>query len=194
MHLLHFVRYLKCILDSNAIILSVTGPYAGESERDIFKRKRREIETTGYTFWHHQSRTAKPRDVQTFCKIHESQETPIYFVLITASSGGSGGDTKKSNQARYFKSAVDGSYNEIPEGIYVETGRLPYALVIKELKITQGLIDLWDYSNWKEGPIKTSLGASTLCAVKKPSQGMKSRIRKVVACAEIVYPYSVWLK
>jgi len=185
---------LKEVLDSNAIILSIAGPYAGESEGDIYVRKRKEIEKVGYTFWHHQSRTAKPEDIQTFCGRHDNQDTTIYFVLIASSSGGSGGDTKQSDQAKTFTSDQNGSYTNIPEGIYVEKGRLPYAIVIKSLKLAHGSIDLWEYSSWKEEPIKTALGASTLCAIKKPSQGMISRIRNVVAYAEIIKPYAVWLK
>ena len=184
---------LEDVLNAKNIILSVTGPYAGESERDIYARKKYEINKVGYTFWHHQSNIGNPADVQEFCSAVD-HGLPIFFILISSSSGGGGGDTKKSDQAKFYSTKAVGSKKRIPEDIYVEAGGRPYALVIKNLELAQGQIDLWKYSRLNGEPIKTSRGASTLCAIKEPSEGMKSRFRNVVAFAEIVKPYSIWLK
>jgi hypothetical protein len=181
------------------VVLSVTGPYAGEGEDDIYARKVREIDTCGFTFWHHQSYQAKPDLVQRTGAQAEAEGQKLYLVIMRTGSNSAGVDTKKSNRATSYRGANYGPYEKMPEGIYVEVGRSPYALVLKGFTIMNEEIDLWDYSSYEDPgrAIVTRQGGSTVCAVKSFSghnpEKMKSHVRKVVACAELISPYSVWL-
>lgn len=181
------------------VVLSVTGPYAGEGEDDIYERKAREINACGFTFWHHQSYQAKPELVQRIGTQAEAKGQRLYLLIMRTGSNGSGANTKKSSQATCYRDAQHGPYKPIPDGIYVEVGRSPYALVIKDFTVIREEIDLWDYSSYEspDGPVVTRQGGSTVCAISKYSghrpEKMKSHVRKVVTCAEIIKPYSVWL-
>ncbi len=42
---------INSLLEENYLILSVVGSHAGESEKEIFDRKRREIAEVGKSFW-----------------------------------------------------------------------------------------------------------------------------------------------
>jgi len=177
-------------------IISVMGPYAGESENSIFNRKMNEIEENNYTFWHHQSNQAKPDMVQELGK--EAKGSTIKLILTSTGSRGSGGDTKKHPQARQYSTQKKGPYIPIPEPIYVETGTRPWALVINNLELVYDRINLWDYSDFfSKGAIRTRQGGSTVCAIKQSSRDdskkMKSNIRDIVATADVIEPYSVWL-
>jgi hypothetical protein len=185
-------------LDAKYLIISVMGPYAGEREQAIFKRKIGEIEENGFTFWHHQSNKANPKNVQRLGTNAKSENELIYFILIKTGSRTSGQDTKKSNQATKFSTRKKGPYKPIPSTIYVETGFRRYALVIRDLRLASGELNLWDYSDYfTKGPVLSGRGASTLCTIKKSSRDsekkMKSNIREIVAIAEVIEPYSVWL-
>jgi len=159
----------------------------------------KEIENCGFTFWHHQSYQAKPDLVQRIGFQAESERQRLYLVIISTGVHGSGLDTKKSKRATRYRTINRGDYEPIPPGIYVETGKRPYALVIKDFSIIDEEIDLWDYSNFDnpKRAIVIRQGGSTVCAISRFSgnnlERMKSHVRKVVACAEFVSPYSVWL-
>lgn len=183
---------------SNYSILSVMGPYAGESINSIFNRKIQEIQNTGFTFWHHQSYQAKPEMVQKIGNQAQNEDQTVSFILLSSGLRGSGQDTKKSPMATKYSLNKKGVSQKIPESIYVEIGRRPYALVIKDLKLVKGKINLWDYSDYfTRGPIITKQGGSTICAVGISSRShenkMKSNIRNMVAQATLVEPYAVWL-
>ena len=177
-------------------IISVMGPYAGENEDSIFKRKKREIEENGYTFWHHQSNQAKPNMVQVLGKA--AKGSTIKLILTSTASRRSGGDTKKHPQAKQYSPNENGPYEPIPAPIYVETGTRPWALVINDLQLVSGRINLLDYSDFfSKGAVRTRIGGSTVCALKQSSRDdpkrMKSNIRDIVATAYLVEPFSVWL-
>jgi hypothetical protein len=181
------------------VVFSVTGPYAGEGEDDIYMRKMREIGACGYTLWHHQSYQAKPELVQRMGSQAEAEGQRLFLVIMRTGSHGGGIDTMKSNRATGYRVAEYGPYASIPDDIYVEVGRSPYALVIKDFTIMREEIDPWGYSSYEnpDSPVVTRQGGSTVCTISKYSghspEKMKSHIRKVVACAEIMKPYSVWL-
>ena len=177
-------------------IISVMGPYAGESEDSIYERKINEIEENGYTFWHHQSNQAKPDMVQELGKA--AKGSSIQLILTSTGSRGSGEDTKKHPQAKRYSTNKDGPYKPIPEPIYVETGRKPWALVINNLELVDDRINLWDYSDFfSKGAVRTRQGGSTVCAIKQSSRDdpkkMKSNIRDIVAITDVIEPFSVWL-
>ena len=76
------------------------GPYAGESEDSIFKRKIKEIEENGYTFWHHQSYQAKPSMVQELG--NAAKGSMIKLIFTCTGSRRRGEDTKKHPQAKRY--------------------------------------------------------------------------------------------
>ncbi len=196
-------RLLEKACNAKYVVISIMGPYGDEEESDIFIRKTREIQDCKYTFWHHQSRNATPEMVQELGAMAEQENESVYFVLLKGAGGKSGDNTKKTTQATHYKSCPDGRLFGIPsagEGIYVELGTKPYALKIRELVEAEGEIDLWAYSKFdQQGSALVSVqGGSTMCAVKvatkaKDDKKMKSRFREIVAVAELVSPYSVWL-
>ena len=167
---------IDSVLRLEYLVISVTGPYAGESEEDILERKRREIEACGFTFWHHQSNKAKPDAVQTLGAKAKSKGEPLYFLLIESSSKRGGLDTKKSPQAKEY-AEENGHFTPIPQGIYVEIGKKPYALKLKSLTTGIGSIDRWDYSFLDGSPLRILQGGSTLC-VKKGQPKLSYRMIK----------------
>ena len=177
-------------------VISVMGPYAGESENSIYVRKMKEINENGYTFWHHQSYQAKPNMVQALGK--SADGSPIQLLLTSTGSRKRGVMTKKHPQANRYSITKNGRLSPIPDPIYVETGTRPWALVIKNIRLVNKPIDLWDYSDFfSQGAVISKQGGSTICATKQSSREdpkkMKSNIRDLVAIADVVKPFSVWL-
>ena len=188
---------IDSVLRLEYLVISVAGPYAGEPEKDILPRKRREIEACGFTFWHHQSYKAKPDAVQTLGAKAKSEGEPLYFLLIESSSNRGGLDTKKSPQAKEYAESENGHFTPIPQGIYVEIGKKPYALKLKSLTTGIGSIDLCDYSFLDGSPLRILQGGSTLCVKKeqpKSSCKMISHRRGLIVYAEVPSPFSVWLR
>ncbi len=196
-------RLLEKALNAKYVVISVMGPYAKENEHKILIRKIREIHDCKYTFWHHQSRNATPEMVQELGAMAERENEAVYFVLIKGAKGRSGVDTNETSYATHYKVSPDGRLFAIPsagEGMKVGLGTKPYALKIRKLVKAEGEIDLWEYSKFDErGSALVSVqGGSTMCAAKvatkaKDDKKMKSRFREIVAVAELVSPYSVWL-
>jgi len=102
-------------------------------------------------------------------------------------------------------SADKQGWSEFPKGISPVTGKIDgnaYALVFNELKLVDGVIDLWDYVDCfnQVKSLEIMRGASTLCAIRKniskiPSQKkIKSRFRRILAVGKLCSPYGVWLK
>jgi hypothetical protein len=182
--------------NGNYFVISVMGPYAGESEKSIFIRKMKEIEANGYTLWHHQSYQAKPNMVQELGK--SAKGSPIKLILTSTGSRKRGEDTKKHTQAKRYSVEKGGTLSPIPAPIYVEIGTRPWALVIKNLELVNQRINLWDYSDYfTKGAFISKQGGSTICAIKQSSREdpkkMKSNVRDIVAIADVIEPFSVWL-
>ena len=179
------------------IIISVVGTHAGESLQRIFKRKKKEIEKAGYTYWLYKSHSAKPNTVQKLAKFGKNN-LDCYFISASARSGSR--PTKEQGISKYF--SVDGNqWQKIPRDILVTgSSKSAFALVLKEVNLVQRNIDLWNYSSFNDSdnPIRIRLGDSTLTAVKKSSamhpDKMGSHIRKVIAVGRLISPFSVWLK
>lgn len=196
-------RLLKKACNAKYVVICVNGPYGHETETKILTRKTREIQDCKYTFWHHQSRNATPEMVQELGAMAERENEVVYFVLLKGAGGRPGEDTKKTTPATHYRVNPDGRLFGLPragEGIYVELGTKPYALKIRKLVEAEGEIDLWAYSKFdQQGSALVSVqGGSTMCAAKvatkaKDDTKMKSRFREIVAVAELVSPYSVWL-
>ena len=190
--------------EAKYVVISVIGPHAGENEEEIFNRKIADIEISGRTFWLIKSYKAKPDMVQTICSQSNKEGENVPCIFIEPSSIGGSIPTKTSNSAKLFSSDKL-RWSEFPKGISPVTGKIDgnaYALVFNELKLEDGAIDLWDYTDFFN-PSKSLIimqGASTLCAIRKnmskiPSQEkIKSRFRRIIAVGKLCSPFGVWLK
>lgn len=194
------VPELNSILMKKYILLSVVGFHAGESGAEIFARKKREIVDAGKSFWLIKSFKAKTEDIQKFCKCALSEGEEVFCLFLEASQKGGAQPTKTSSLASQF-SSDNIHWSEIPKEIRV-TGKIDKnttALVLESLETNnkKGIkVDLWNYSDFldKSSPVRFMQGASTICAIKKYNEGMKSRYREVVAFGKLTEPFAVWLK
>jgi len=173
--------------------------HVGESEEEIFLRKKDEIKVAGKSFWLIKSFKAKTEQIQSICKTASAEDKGVYCIFVQASQSGGAQPTKTNSVASQF-SSDSVNWKNIPDGIKV-TGKLDKnstALVLESLEIIDDNIpfDLWKYSDFSNDfqPIKMMQGASTVCCIKKDSNGMKSRHRKVIAVGKLNAPFAVWLK
>jgi len=184
------------------ILISVVGPHAGETEKEIFERKIKEVEKTGRSYWLHKSYKAKPEIVsllgQLACK---NGATPL-CLFIEASSSNGAQETKIAEAAKEF--SVDKvKWETMSENIKV-TGSIngSYALILDRLQFIKEnrTIDLWDYSSFEhpDQAVKIVQGGSTVCVVKNSSHHdknkMKSHVRRILAVGSLVSPFEVWLR
>lgn len=179
----------------NDTLISVVGTHAGETLKQIFKRKRKEIEKAGFTFWLYKSHSAKPKTIQKLAK--NNKETLCFFVKASSRTGAR--PTKDKELSTHF--SVDGvRWQKIPKNILVTgSSKSAFALVLKDIKLVKNSIDLWHYSDFnnQKEPVKIRLGDSTLLITQKDSSKhpnkMKSHIREVVAIAKLKAPFCVQL-
>jgi len=181
------------------LLFSVIGPHAGESETEIFDRKKREIIDEGKSFWLVKSFKAKTEDIQNFCRLASEDGEDIFCIFLEASQKGGAQPTKTSSVASQF-SSDNIHWADISKGIRV-TGKIDKkttALVLESLEINDERkeVDLWNYSNLLNDlePIKFIQGASTICAIEKYNEGMNSRNRKIIAFGRLAKPFAVWLR
>ena len=191
---------INSLLEGKYLILSVVGSHAGESEKEIFSRKRREIADIGESFWLINSFKARTEIIQKFCRTALSDNKEVYCVFLEASQRGGAKPTKFKSPASEFSSDKV-NWSNIPKKIKV-TGRInrnTTALILTTLEFNKNKnvkFDLWNYSSFLNisAPIKFMQGASTVCAVRKYNEGMKSRFRRVVAFGKLKNPFAVWLR
>ncbi len=167
------------VLESKYVVLRIIGEHAGESEIDVFLRKRKEIHEAGKSFWLIKSNKAKTENIQEISKKAEKEGEKVYVLFIHAATNGGARPTKKEDIAHHY-SSDNNNWSIIENGIKV-TGKIDRsstALVLKNLEVFNKedvIIDLWNYSDFFDSlsRIKTGLGSSTVCAVKKYCEGMK---------------------
>jgi hypothetical protein len=173
-------------------ILSIIGWHAGESPNTIINRKRADIQKAKITIWLYQSQLASVQDVQRFGNSHPN--TTVFFLE------GSAYPATTAQSARDMSSNRS-NWVPLPQGISDVTGKLPSGgLVIGTLSsaLSDHEIDLWDYFEHSTSkPLRFRQGASTACVIVSqngPVQGMRSRIRKVVAIGQLAPPHAVYLR
>jgi len=194
---------MENFLKQQYVVISIMGSHAGESEEEIFERKRREIKNTGKSFWLYKSYSAKPDIVQDLCEeaLKEERNTPICIFIQTSSKNGAR-PTIQADRMQEF-SIDQKSWKKIPAGIVVTgSSRNAFIMVFNELELVgdNQYLDLWDYSLFKSPgkAVKMILGASTACCLKKSSKKdsnkMKSNIRKIIAIGKLTYPFASWTR
>src|SRR3989344_4938667 len=113
---------INSISKKKYLLFSVIGSQAGESEQEIFNRKKREILNADKSFWLIKSFKSKTEDIQNFCRL--------------ASQKG-GAQPTKTNSVAYQFSSNNIHWSDIPKGIRV-TGKIDKkttALVLESLEI-----------------------------------------------------------
>ncbi|RLC35607.1 hypothetical protein DRH14_00500 [Candidatus Shapirobacteria bacterium] len=186
------------ILNNKFLILSIVGTHAEENLSNIFNRKINEINNTSYTFWLIKSFRAKTEQIQQMAQSSLNTSQKIYCFFISPSQKNGAQPTKIVSLAQQF-SNDNINWLKIPKQIKV-TGKIDNhttGLVFDKISLTKNTqIDLWQYSNFfdQSKPIKMSQGASTVCAIKKYNQGMKSRYRQILAIGRLKHPYAVFLR
>jgi len=173
------------------------GDHAGEGANAIFRRKKKDIEHTGKTFWLIHSTKAKPVQVQAMC-----QGALAYAIFVEPATLGGARPTSESDAAREF-SHDKGKWHCLPKSLTPVTGKLDAAataLVFDKISTdVSGNLDLWEYGEFPaQRPIRFILGCSTTCALRMDTKShpdrMKSRERRIVAVARLAAPYCVWVR
>lgn len=193
---------MKGFLKQKYVVISIMGPHAGESEEEIFERKRREIEDTGKSFWLHKSYNAKPDVVQDISKEALKKSNTPLCIFIQASSKKGAQPTKQADRMREF-SVDKKNWKKIPSGILVTgSSKNSFIMVFNKLDLIERkeFLNLWNYSLFGTPgkAVKMALGASTVCSLKESSEDdqnkMKSNLRKVVAVGELTHPFAAWVR
>jgi hypothetical protein len=171
-------------------ILSVIGWHAKESVEEIVERKCNDIKRIGHTFWFFQSWKAPIPYIQRF-----GQGFPKPIVIFLKG----GAYPTSANSEASEMSQDKKSWGPLPTGIGKVTGKIPGGgLVIGDLLAVQEEIDLWYFLDHTDlQPLRFQRGASTACAVpckSEPTEGMKSRHRKIVAVGHLIPPYGLFLR
>ncbi|MBK7982549.1 MAG: hypothetical protein IPK09_02830 [Candidatus Competibacteraceae bacterium] len=182
-------------MQNSKCIISVIGSHAGEGINNILDRKKADIQKIGKTFWIVKSSTISPSEVQGICNA-----TPIYTLFIGPASKGGAKDTKNETVAKSYSEDYR-IWHPLPEHLTPVTGKLDSqttALVFDRIETGfDEMINLWDYSEQDDQPLKLSLGRSTTHAIQKDPKNhpdrMKSPHRKLIAIARLVKPYAVWV-
>jgi len=183
------------------VIFSVIGAHAGESRQEIFRRKIKDINRVGHTFWLFKSNQAKPNIVQCFCKRAKKKDRNVFCVFIEPSTPSGAKPTKINTLAESY-SVDNKKWSILPKGLSSVTGKIgkgAYALIFDSLRRVNGEVNLWEYADFlTEKTIKIRLGNSTLCAVRKntaeETDKIKSPNRRIIAMGKLHEPYCVWLK
>ncbi len=198
------MKSLLDILKSERLVISVMGPHAGETEKEIFDRKIGDIERTGKTFWLNRSQKARPVIIQRLCNEAKKEGNDCYCVFIEPSSKGGALPATSQEFAKTF--SKDGSiWYSFPSGIGPVTGKIgsgAQALVFDHLELAKAtsFINLWDYADFTNEnlPLKIILGVSTLCAIKKDMHNHKDKMisnrRRIIAVGRICDPSCVYLR
>lgn len=193
---------MKDFLKQKYVVISVMGPHAGESEEEIFKRKKREIGDTGNSFWLHKSYNAKPDVVQDLSKEALKKSNNPLCIFIQASSKKGAQPTKEAERMSEF-SVDKKNWKRIPSGILVTgSSKNSFIMIFNKLDIIKRkeFLNLWNYSLFGASgkAVKMALGASTVCCFKESSKDaqnkMKSNLRKVVAVGELTHPFAAWVR
>ena len=178
------------------VFISVMGPHAQESEKEIFDRKALDIDKSGESFW-------VSRINQKFieeCNDKLKGKTGYLILVESSNDGKSAANTKGSKAATHY-SKDKMNWNKIDTKISPVTGNLgngATAYYYDGIEMYQEQIDLDYYSEeGKSEAIRFILGKSNVFAKKnktKQKGGMKSSVRKIVAVLRLKAPYVVWVK
>lgn len=186
-------------LQAKYVVLSVSGPHAGEELDGIVTRKLQDIRDSGRTFWRINSYVAQPDKVQQLAR----KAPHVYALFITPARPSRTKPAGNEDTASQY-SPDNRRWQPIPAGIGPVTGKLAGAcgLIMDRLERVQQAqqIDLWEYADAddSEEPVEFGQGRAAVCAVKRESgaslNGLESRFRRLIAVGRLVAPFGVWLR
>lgn len=178
------------------VFISVMGPHARESEKDIIDRKVLDIDKSGESFWVSRINERFIEDCTRKLKGKAG-----YLILVESSNDGESATNTKGSKAATHYSKDRVNWSKIDTKISPVTGNLgngATAYYYDGIEMCQEQIDLDYYSEeGKSEAIKFILGKSNVFAKKnktKQTGGMKSSVRKIVAVLRLKAPYVVWVK
>lgn len=180
-------------------VISVLGVHAGEGVDSIFSRKLMDIEHVGRTYWLIHARQARVQMVQELGQSVNRDSVKCYF--IEGSSKKAARPTTTEDAARKFsQNGID--WKDFNTNVGPVTGKITNAataLVLSDIQFSDSYLNLWDFSIFGDpaSAIKFSLGNSSVCAIRKDSSNletrMRSNMRRVVAVATLTDPYAVYV-
>ena len=172
------------------VIIMKCGTHANEKIEDIFNRKKLEEINNGYTCWSYGGTLCHPiNQVQPFCKAYNK-----VYLLLTPTNSELNNDPKRAESFSIDKYTWSNFNSEV--NVYGSK----YALVIKNLQKCNFEIDLKDYeiavgkskgknlSEYLQGRVDKA------CAIKNIKDKNNSKKIKIVMIAELVSPYSIFVK
>ncbi len=202
---------LQAALNAPRVIISITGPAAGQSETEMLRRKLSELDAAGCIFWGINSWTCSVADVLDLVSANGS--TPTYVLLF---HGGSPTSVRKEpNEARFYASTRtppghdSREWRLVPPGIHVRNvrGKNALALVFGSYEVVDIPVEC-DFSQYtffrrlpstvspgtgQTVPSLTHQGRSTVCAVKG-NHGARPYSRKLVGIATLSRECAVWVR
>lgn len=179
----------------NNIIFMKYGVHASESIESIVKRKMEEIEQCKKMFWGYGGVLCHPlNQVQPFLKENVVRKEKTYLLLSKTDS-----ELNNVPQIANIYSCDKTNWKPIPKGIKVLGSK--YAIVCGSIEQCDFNLDLSSYivsvgnskgrmlSQYIHGRVDKACGR-----YNKDISNVESRIVNITLYAEIVYPYSVFLK
>lgn len=183
----------------NSFIFMKVGNHAGEDWESILKRKQREIEQAGVSFWGYGGTACHPfNQVQPFARLSIREGNGIFLVMEPIISNA---DPDIVPAKQYSEDGV--LWKPIPSGILVTGSR--YALVLGEISPVDFEIDLRAFSvgvgpsrgKSAEKYIQGRIDKACLQRSDHPlklSQEKENVIRKAGYVARLEEPYAVILR
>ena len=170
------------------------GVHASESIESIIKRKMEEIEKCQKMFWGYGGVLCHPlNQVQPFLKENLLREEKTYLLLSQTPS-----ELNNVPQSAKMYSCDKINWQPIPDGIKVISSK--FAIVCSNIERCDFNIDLSDYivpignskgrqlSKYIQGHVDKACGRYS-----NNTSGIEPKIVHITLCAEIVYPFSVFL-
>jgi hypothetical protein len=181
------------IAAGDSVLFMKIGIHANEPLEEIIRRKKREIEETGFGMWGYGGNTCHPGTmVQPFARDAHSRGKAIKLWMHEMKS-----DHRADPVRASLSSPDDIEYTEIPRTINVRGSR--FALCIKDLHEAELELPL-DATQVALGNSKGRLGSTYIqgrvdkaCLTVVGTSGPDSTT-KIDLVAELVAPYAVYLK
>lgn len=176
--------------DLKNIIIMKCGTHASEKIEDIYNRKKQEESSVGYFCWGYGGTLCHPlNQVQPFCKNKEK----VYLLLTPTTS-----ELNNVPQRSNYYSIDKETWNDINLSINVLGSK--YAIVANKLQKCDLEINLNDYEIGVGNSLGKNLGdylkgrVDKACAIKTSKKISDVQKIKIVMIAELVYPYSVFVR
>lgn len=180
----------------NAFLYMKVGVHAGEGFEEILKRKRKEREEAGLTFWGYGGSVCHPlNQVQPFARLYAKEEGKIILLMEPMDSRAN----PVINPAKQY-SVNNTDWLPIPKGVGVLGSK--YALVLGDIVPVDFDVHLHEFTvgcGPNEGRIasdylKFQIDKGCFVRAKKTPKSAPVVTKRVKFAAELVAPYAVLLR